>query len=190
MMDSLIGIISQNSVVHEILTRAPKLNIKNYYIGAGCITQSVWNCLSGMPPEHGVKDIDFVYFDEDLTEQSEGRTINRIKELYRDLSIDIDVKNQARVHLWYRNRFGYDITPYRSLEAAIDTWPTTATAIGVRKTVDEWTVYAPFGLDDLFGMIVRANKVQITQAIYEAKVARWLAIWPNLRVIPWESQQV
>lgn len=73
-----------------------------------------------------------------------------------------------------------------SEEAAINTWPTTATAIGVRKTGEEWNIYAPFGLNDLFGMVVRANKTQITKEIYEKKVNRWTQRWPGLTVIPWE----
>jgi hypothetical protein len=36
----------------------------------------------------------------------------------------------------------------------------------------EFECCAPFGLDDLFGLVVRPNKRQITRAIYEAKVER------------------
>ena len=69
--------------------------------------------------------------------------------------------------------------------AAIWTWPTTATAVGVRMTRGVPVVFAPFGLQDLFGLVVRANRVQITRAIYERKVARWTRCWPNLTVLPW-----
>jgi hypothetical protein len=47
-------------------------------------------------------------------------------------------------------------------------------------------VYAPFALNDLFGMIVRANKAQITKNIYEKKTSKWTKIWTELIVIPWE----
>ena len=89
------------------------------------------------------------------------------------------------LHLWYRQRFGYAIEPYTSTEAAIRTWPTTATAVGVRMTRGVPFVFAPFGLQDLFGLVVRANRVQITRAIYERKVARWTRCWPSLTVLPW-----
>ena len=82
----------------------------------------------------------------------------------------LDVKNQARVHVWYEQHFGYSIRPYQSLEEAINTWPTTATAVGIRRWNEEWKIYAPYGLNDLFGKIVRANKAQITQEIFEKKV--------------------
>ncbi len=49
------------------------------------------------------------------------------------------------------------------------------------------SIFAPCGLSDLLGLIVRPNKKQITRPIYEAKVEKWLARWPGLRVMPWEA---
>lgn len=185
----LENIIMSNETINIALERAKQLDIENYYIGAGCITQTVWNYLSNYPLNYGIKDIDFVYFDDkNLDFQSEDRVIARIKDLYSDLKIEVDAKNQARIHLWYESRFGYTIEPYTSLESAINTYPTTATAIGVRKEKnDEFKVYAPYGLNDLFGKIVRANKSQITKHIYDNKVSSWLTKWPDLTVIPWET---
>ena len=107
--------------------------------------------------------------------------------LVADLNIELDVTNQARVHIWYPKQFGYSIQPYRSTEDAIGTWPTTATAIGVRPSGRGLEVWAPFGTDDLFNLVVRPNRVQITPAIYDAKVTRWVARWPSLVVLPWEE---
>jgi hypothetical protein len=74
-----------------------------------------------------------------------------------------------------------------STEDAIGTWPTTATAIGVRPSGRQLEVWAPFGTDDLFNLVVRPNRIQITPAIYEAKVARWAARWPSLVTLGWEE---
>jgi hypothetical protein len=183
----LEDIVMSSEVLKTALIRAKQLNIGNYYIGAGCITQTVWNYLSNYPLEYGIKDIDFVYYDSiNIDIESENNVIRQVKQLYSDIKIEIDVKNQARVHLWYEDHFGYSIEPYSSLEAAINTWPTTATAIGIRiANNNDFIVYAPFGLNDLFGMIVRANKVQITKEIYEKKLDSWLSKWPDLFVTPW-----
>ena len=184
----LENIIMSSEIINIAVNRAKQLSIDNYYIGAGCITQTVLNYLSGYPLDYGIKDIDFVYFDNiNLDYESENKVIMQVKQLYSDLSIEMDVKNQARVHLWYKDHFGYSIEPYTSIEAAVNTWPTTATAIGVRmEKNNEFKVYAPFGLNDLFGKIVWANKTQITKKIYEKKVSSWLSKWPDLIVIPWE----
>nr|WP_207753628.1 nucleotidyltransferase family protein [Clostridium paridis] len=175
-------------MIKTALERAEKLEIENYYIGAGSIAQTVWNYISNKTLSYGIKDIDFVYFDnENLNIESENKIINKIRSLYSDMNIEIDIKNQARVHLWYKEHFGYDITPYNNLEEAINTWPTTATAIGVRKDKNnKLKIYAPYGLNDLFGKIVRANKAQITKEIYEDKVEKWISKWPDLNIIPWE----
>ncbi|PWB82526.1 MAG: hypothetical protein C3F11_11445 [Methylocystaceae bacterium] len=37
----------------------------------------------------------------------------------------------------------------------------------------------------LLGSIVRPNKKQITQQIYETKLTRWRALWPKLVVVDW-----
>ena len=99
----------------------------------------------------------------------------------------LDVKNEARIHLWYEECFGYAIKPYISSADAIATFPTTATAVGVRRIHGKFECCAPFGLDDLFGLVVRPNKRQITRDIYEAKVDRWRSIWPRLIFLPWEE---
>jgi hypothetical protein len=190
-IDLLTAIVVQNQPISDVLTRAASLHIDQYYIGAGCITQSVWNYLSGFPLDYGIKDIDFVYYDEsDLSEEAENEMIRRLNHEFGDLAIKLDIKNQARVHLWYKNHFGYEIQPYKSLEDAIDTWPTTSSAVGIRKQGNAWKVYAPFGLDDLFGMVVRANKAQITREIYGQKTTNWSSKWSKLVIIPWDEEQV
>ncbi len=99
----------------------------------------------------------------------------------------MEVRNQARAHLWYEERFGYEITPYESVENAINTWPTTATSIGIRPEPGAgFAIYAPCGLNDLLGMIVRPNKTQITKEIYYSKVERWVRVWPRLTVMSWD----
>jgi hypothetical protein len=43
----------------------------------------------------------------------------------------VDVKSQACVHLWHKEGFGYDIPPYKNVLDAIESFPTTGTAIGI-----------------------------------------------------------
>ena len=110
-----------------------------------------------------------------------------VRNLLADLPVRPDAKNQARVHLWYAARFGYEIRPYCSCEDALASWPTTAAAIGIRWVDGTLLVEAPFGIDDLLSLVVRPNRVQITPDIYAAKVERWGRVWPLLRILPWED---
>ncbi|MBI3421255.1 MAG: nucleotidyltransferase family protein [Candidatus Sungbacteria bacterium] len=187
-MKELEGMLQKNRNVQFILERAPLLAMPNWYLGAGCLAQTVWNTLHGFDPEQGIKDYDLVYFDAaDVSYEGEDRYIQKGKELFGDVAGDVEIRNQARVHLWHEKHFGYAIEPHKSVERAISTWPTTATTIGVKKYGDEFQVYAACGLDDLFGMIIRANKILVSKEVYRKKVDRWTKIWPMLKVIPWET---
>ena len=174
-----------NEALWECLHRFPALNLPTWYLGAGCVAQTIWNLAHGKAPSADILDYDLVYYDRDLSEEREYRVTREARELVADLHIELDVTNEARVHIWYPERFGYGIQPYQSTEDAIGTWPTTATAIGVRPSGRQLEVWAPFGTDDLFNLVVRPNRVQITAAIYDAKVIRWVARWPSLVALTW-----
>ncbi len=183
--ERLEEILILNPIIKEILERVPKFGLENYYLAAGCIAHTVWNHLSGFELTNGIKDYDLVYFDNDTSFEAEDGVIKKGRNLFGYLDANIEIRNEARVHLWYEKHFGYKINPYKSLEKAIDTFPTTATTIGVRKDNGKFIIYATYGLDDLLNMVVRANKVKITEEIYLNKVNRWSKIWPQLKVIPW-----
>jgi hypothetical protein len=188
--EELLQILKKNKNIQLILERAQNLGMPNWYLGAGGICQTAWNVKHGFDPENGIKDYDLVYYDEsDLSYEAEDAFIQKGKEIFSDISILVEIRNQARVHIWYEKHFGKPIDKYKSVEDAIDTWPTTATSVGIRKNIDGGLqVYAPFGLDDLLNMIVRANKKKITEKIYQNKVNRWIRVWPKLKVIPWSQK--
>ena len=181
----LESIIRNNEFLFDFIEKSSFLGLKDYYIGSGCIAQTVWNHVEGFEPMYGIDDIDFVYFDSsDLSIDAENKIAKRVNKLIKS-DVNLDIINQARVHLWYEEHFGYPLKPYSSLESAINTWPTTATSIGVRLENTAFKVYAPYGLNDLFGMIVRANKTQINENTYIKKVDKWTKKWSSLIIVPW-----
>ncbi|MBI4835662.1 MAG: nucleotidyltransferase family protein [Candidatus Abawacabacteria bacterium] len=183
---ALQEILNTNLELTSVLKIGRELGFPNWYVGAGAIAQTVWNYFHGFAPLEGIKDYDFVYFDSDISYEAEDRCIQKGLTAFQNISRPVEIRNQARVHLWYKDHFGYDIPPHACTEHAITTWPATATAIGIRLEADDiLTVYAPYGLHDLLGMVVRPNKVKITEQIYLDKVHRWQAAWPKLKIMPW-----
>jgi uncharacterized protein len=175
-----------NPVAQRILAVGADLELPNWYFGAGGVAQTVWNVRHGFDPAAGIRDYDLVYFDPQfLSAEAEQQVEDEVARRLSDPGVAVDVKNQARVHLWYAERFGPGIEPYRSTEEAIASWPTTASSVGVRKAAERLVVCAPFGLADLIGMVARPNKAMVTREVYEEKTSRWAARWPRLRVIPW-----
>ncbi|RJQ80151.1 MAG: hypothetical protein C4519_10420 [Desulfobacteraceae bacterium] len=126
-LKALESILLDNRLIRTVLERASDLCLPNWYVGAGCVSQSVWNYLAGRDLSADIHDIDLVYYDgADLTEATESRRCDSARSLFAELPIRIDLKNEARVHIWHESHFGYPIKPYRSVEEAINSWPTTA----------------------------------------------------------------
>jgi len=184
--ERLAAVVRSSPALAPLLERWEEVALPDGWLAAGAIAQSVWNDAFGCPPLHGLDDIDLVYFDAgDLSEAAEAGHAARLRRRFAGLPVRLDVKNEARVHLWYGARFGHAIQPYASIAEAVATFPTTATAVALRPASIGLDVLAPFGLGDLLGCVVRPNKAQIKRAIYEAKLARWRPLWPGLRVVEW-----
>jgi len=177
----------RNQTLAEVLARAAGLGLPDWYLVAGCLFQTVWNVATEQPPEAGILDYDLAYFDRsDPSWAAEDAVIQTGHALFADLPAPVQIRNQARVHLWYPEKFGLPCPPHASTEAAIDTFEATVACLGVRLLGSgRWRIYAPFGLADVFDLVVRPNTVLAPRQIYEAKTARWQRQWPSLTVLPW-----
>lgn len=177
--------LTHNKVLAEVLEKTPKLGLPNWYVGAGSISQTVWNIAHNYPPHSHIKDIDLVYFDTNTSYEAEDRFIQKGKKLFRNNAIEVEIRNQARVHLWYPQHFGVKIQPYKSAEDGIASWATTVTCIGVTIQDGQTQIFAPYGLEDLYSLVIRPIKKQVISSQYKTKTKKWLKIWPKLTIIPW-----
>ena len=142
-----------------------------------------------VPANHGITDYDILYCDsQDLSWEGEDRIIHRCETAFADLGVVAQVRNQARVHLWYAEKFGIPHEPLYSTREGIDSFLTRCSALGVRKAPGGgYDVYAPFGFDDIFAMVVRPNYLLDLPWRYQEKADRWRQTWPGLTVTPWAS---
>ena len=190
-LDEQLGVLrevlSRNDVLVEVLERAAALGLPGWYVTAGCLFQTVWNVVTGRPAGAGIKDYDLFYFDGgDLSWEAEDRAIRRAREAFAGVAAEVEVRNEARVHLWYEEKFGAPCPPYESTEAAIDSFAATTCCLGVRlEEGGRWRVYAPHGLSDVFNLVLRPNPVLAPRSVYETKAARWRTRWPELTVLAW-----
>ena len=100
----------------------------------------------------------------------------------------VEARNQARVHLWFEARFGVPYSPLSSADEALWRYVSVVHAVGVRLDRDgRLDIVAPFGLDDLFGMVIRPNPALDNAASHRGKAIRAQAIWPEVTVIPWPT---
>ena len=188
-VDALRDILSHNTVLTEVLARATELNLPGWYLTAGCVFQTVWNVVTGRPATDGILDYDLFYFDAaDLSWEAEDAVIQAGHATFAGVPAEVEIRNEARVHLWYEQKFGVTCQPYSSTEAAIDSFAATTCCVGVRvEPGGRWRVYAPHGLSDVFNLVVRPNPVQAPRHVYEKKTDRWRRQWPALTVLPWPT---
>lgn len=191
-LDAFRAALSKNDILIEVLNRAATLDLPGWYLASGCLFQTVWNVVTGRPPAEGIKDYDLFYFDGTGTSwDAEDANIQAASAVFADLPADIEVRNQARVHLWYETKFGTPCPPHHCTEDGIDTFIATTCCLGIRleRSTSRWRIYAPHGLSDVFNLIVRPNPILATSWIYDTKTTRWQHQWPNLKVLPWPSNE-
>lgn len=185
-------IIRKNNRLMEVLNVLENYsksnpNFRNYYVGAGSVNQTVFNYLSNNELDYGIKDFDIVYYDCDLSYEAEDKIIKDLELLFKDKQILFDIKNEARVHIWYNEKYEDKREPYTSCEDAISKWGATVTCIGIRLEDNKLITFCPYGLNDLFSMTIRPVKTYFTKKQYEERANRWLKKWPNLKVISWDE---
>jgi len=173
-------------VNRAVLQRAPLLGVQDWWLTGGAVFQAVWNRLDGRAPDTGVLDRDLFYFDpSDLSWEAEDVVMRRAADLFSDLASPVQVRNEARVHLWFEYRFGTASEPSVSSRDAMNHFASTTCCYGVTNTARGLEVHAPHGFADLVAQRIRPNPGPATREVYESKTARWLTEWPSLKVDPW-----
>lgn len=180
--DEFLACASRDPVNAALLERLPAVGLPQGFLTAGCLFQAWWNRRSGRAPGAGVKDYDVFYFDDrDLSWDAEDAVIRRVREVVSDLAAEVEVRNQARVHLWYPARFGRAYPQLRSAADGIARYLVACTCIGVELATGG--LHAPDGLGDLHRGILRPNPLTAAPELFRDKAASYRSRWPWLTVV-------
>jgi hypothetical protein len=182
--DEFLAAALRNPVNQIIADELFRLALPDAWIVSGCLVQTVWNVLTRRAADYGIADYDIFYFDPDTSWQAEDAVIRQVQNQLAKLRVTIEVRNQARVHLWYPQKHGL---PYPALQwstQGIDRFLTKNTQVGIRRTQGGFDVHAPNGFGDIADMIVRPNPgPNFSAANYAAKAKRWKSLWPEITVL-------
>jgi hypothetical protein len=183
----LVEIVRAQPQLMAILEGMNALGLPDALLGSGAIYNTVWNVLTGRPPLTGIKDADVVYFDDhDLSYEAEDAVIHRATQHFAGLTIPVEVRNQARVHLWFPEKFGVPYPQLRNSAEMMLYFASKTHSVAVRLEKDgEMSVHAPFGLRDIFAFRVTPNPVIDNRHTHEEKGRRAKATWPELEIVPW-----
>ena len=186
--ERFLEIVLADPTVTAMLDRAPALGARRLVAHRRSAVPDGVELAHRTPAGTGIRDADFFYFDEDTSWEAEDAVIRAGAGLFADLPVPVEIRNEARVHLWYAEHFGTPAPPFRDCADAIDSFAAVCCCFGVTIDADgEPRVYAPHGYDDLFSLVVRPNPRLAPRHVYEAKTARWQQQWPELTVLPWQE---
>jgi len=162
------------------------------WVGAGVVRNLLWDSWYSAGAPHdpaafagtAVKDVDVVFFDADRTDTALETDVEAMLARRRP-EVTWDVTNQATVHLWYEQRFGYAVAPLASVTDGVGTWPETATAVAIAATPSGGIeIVAPLGLHDLLAGVYRRNPRRVSTDEYQRRIARLQPArrWPAVTV--------
>src|SRR5215831_16988941 len=158
--ERLSEIVRRTPPLLRVLSVARRLCLSDWLVFSGAVYQPVLNHLTGRPLDYGIKDYDLAYFDaSDLSYEAEDAVIRRARAAFDEpLRSMVQVRNQARVHLWFEAKFGEPYGPLSCTAEALARFTSTTFAVGVRLELDDRLhIEAPFGLADLFAPRLRPN---------------------------------
>ena len=183
-----LAAVLQNPVNAAVADELFEFALSDAWIVSGCLVQTAWNVLTRRAVDYGINDYDVFYFDSDISWAAEDAVIQKLQGRLTKLGVKVEVRNQARVHLWYPQKHRLPYPALQSSSEGIDRFLTKTTQVGIRRAQQGYEIYAPNGFDDIAEMIVRPNPgPNFSAENYEAKAARWKALWPEITVLPAEA---
>src|SRR6202048_1596704 len=137
--ERLIEIVRTTPPLMRVLSVARHLCLPDWLLFSGAVYQPVLNHLTGRQLDYGIKDYDLGYIDaSDLSYEAEDAVIRRVKAAFDEpLRSMVEVRNQARVHLWFETKFGEAYGPLSSAAEALERFASATFAVGVRLESDD-----------------------------------------------------
>ena len=178
----LVEIVRAAPSLMEVLRTTRVLALPDWLVMSGAVYQRVLNHLTGRAPDYGIRDYDFGYFDaSDISYEAEDIVIRRVAAAFDEpLKSTVEVRNQARVHVWFEAHFGEPYTPLSCTAEALERFVSPMFAVGVRLDADDRLhIEAPFGLADLFALRLQPNPLRPSSG-FDRAAASVLRRWPEI----------
>jgi uncharacterized protein len=178
--------VRANKINEELLERLPRLGLPDCWLVAGCLFQTIWNLQAHRAPHEHIRDYDVFYYDaSDLSYEAEDAHIKRLDAACGDLGVKLELRNQARVHLWYEQRFGHEYPRLSCSIDGIDRFLVACTCVGIRCSQGfPHAAYASFGLEGLYRGVLRPNPLIVREDLFLKKARSYQRRWPWLQIDP------
>jgi uncharacterized protein len=181
----LAAILAASPRVMTVLEGMRAIGLPDPLLVSGAVYQTAWNAFTGRDPDYGIKDYDAVFFDPDTSWDAEDAWIRKAAAWF-DPPLDqlVEVRNQARVHIWFPDKYGEPYEALGSASESLERFVCPAFSVGARLGPDGAVqVVAPYGLDDLFSMTLRPNPTRPLATFWTRVTENARARWPELTIV-------
>lgn len=160
----------------------------SFFIAGSTIFKIILNKRFHMPETYGIEDIDIIYFDEkDTSYEREDEIIRTVKDnVTNNISYMLDIKNQSRVHLWFKQKYGKEIEPYHDIKDVFDRMSTSLQkcALEISKNDTILEIYDDHFISDMKSLVIRKNdNSQYGESEFLEKARKWMDLYPDLKTI-------
>lgn len=169
-----------NPDIMAILTIIRNLGLKDSWLAAGSVRNSIWNLLSDKSPFDCETDVDVIFFDPDVSYEETVSLENKLREDFPQYQWEL--KNQVYMHLHSPHT-----APYTSSCDAMSKYPERCTSVGLRLHADATLeLFAPYGLEDIFNFHVSPTphflENEDRMELYQERLSKknWQEKWENL----------
>lgn len=164
-----------------LLQLTSTVDLPDAWIAAGTIRNFIWNHLTDKGFDWDT-DVDLVFFDVQMSEEETQALQESLQLTYP--AYRWELCNQALMHGHSPNT-----APYQSTCDAISKYPEQCTAIAVRLYQGELEIFAPYGIADIVGFMVRPTPHfladNLRMALYWERLEKknWQEKWPQLKML-------
>ena len=182
----------RNPVNEAIADELFQLALPDAWLVSGCLVQTVWNVLTGRAVDYGIDDYDVFYFDPDTSWEAEDTVIRQAAG--RVCRNSASRSRRATRRAFISGTPKSTACPIRRCAVrreGIDRFLTKNTRSGSAARARVTRSMRRTALTMSPTLIVRPNPgPNFSAANYEAKAARWKALWPEITVLPADAAAV
>ena len=176
----ILDSVGKNPDMMAILTIIRDLELKDTWLAAGSVRNSIWNLLSDKSPFDRETDVDVIFFDSDVSYEETLAIESKLKEDFPQYQWEL--KNQVYMHLHSPHT-----APYTSSRDAMSKYPERCTAVGLHLNEDSTLeLFTPYGLEDIMNFQVSPTPHFLDNEermkLYQERLSKkkWQEKWKNL----------
>lgn len=178
--EQLVELLRQDLEFMEVFNIINAMHLPQAYVSAGAVRDFVWNKKHQLPSSLVFGNIDVFYYDASESNEDYLTRQTQINQRYSKYLWNL-------VNIALPKRHANKLVVGKDIFDTVQHFPETCSSVAVScDRMNNISVVAPYGLEDLFELRVKATdgfaKGQVQHEAFQRRINRkkWARRWPNL----------